>query len=72
MADSFAGLIHLIENPALPSLSFDIISHDVPGVVGEGSTQEGEREELKDQYIPSFYNRGELNSWIDDREERYT
>jgi len=28
--DTMAGLIHLIDNPDLPSLSFDIIAHQKP------------------------------------------
>ena len=64
-----AGWIHLIENPDLPSLSFNIIKH------GNEENKEGEKveepkdERLNGQYIPSFMDKGELSSWMDQREE---
>lgn len=53
--DAMVGFIHLIENPSAPSLSFTIINEE-------------EQPELKDQYIPSFINKNELNTWIETRE----
>jgi len=73
-ADSLAGVVFLIDNPDLPSLSFDIINH------GESQLEAIEEEraeikqlkennpELKDQYIPSFYKSNEVQSWIDKKE----
>lgn len=70
VADSIAGFIHLIENPDLPSLSFDIIEHK--GVVSEQQGKESDIPEqdkkLEGQYVPSFVNRGELNNWMERRE----
>lgn len=73
--DALAGVIHLIENPNLPSLSFDIVKD------GHSMLQEIEKEkeaiadfkksnqELADQYIPSFYNTDELGTWMDKKEK---
>ena len=76
--DAVVGVIHLIENPDMPSLSYDIINH------GESRLKEIEEESekikrfkknnpnLKDQYIPGFYNTNELNSWIAQKEMNRT
>jgi len=69
--DSMVGLIHLIENPDVPSLGFGLIPHKK--IIGENQ-KENDEEPLrigKDQYIPPFYNKRELNSWIDKREKTY-
>lgn len=70
--DAMAGWIHLIENPDLPSLSFDVINSEGKSVVKEdGTVKEEEKDKrLEGQYIPSFMDRGELNSWMDQREEQ--
>ena len=79
VADSIAGVIHLIENPDLPSLSYDIIPvQGLPGgsptspPPGQGSTQSesksSEPDPLAGQYIPSFMKRSELLDWVDRRE----
>lgn len=59
--DAVAGFIHLIENPDLPSLGFDIIetTGKVKPVVKD------------DQYIPNFINKQELGNWMSKRESLY-
>lgn len=72
--DATVGLIHLVENPDLPSLSFDIIDKDGKNI----KAREAEETKVKivgipdNQYIPSFYDMGELQEFVDRREaERY-
>lgn len=72
--DSMAGFIHLIENPDLPSLSFDIIPHK--GIISQEGNDKQESnipkkdERLKGQYIPSFIDPRELGNWMDRKEEQ--
>ena len=73
--DAMVGFIHLIENPDLPSLSFDIINNEGKSITNnDGSPKNDEIDEKKQasrlagQYIPSWMNKGELNSWMDKRE----
>jgi len=72
--DAMVGFIHLIENPDLPSLSYDIIGKDGKSVLGkDGQVKKDEDEgdeRLKGQYIPSFINKGELRNWMNNRELR--
>ncbi len=74
--DAVIGLIYLIENPDLPSLSFEIISHDgrviTEEVLDEYQDLKDEHEELKGQYIPSFYDKGEFESWMDQKDKEKT
>ena len=63
--DAMAGFIHLIENPDLPSLSFDLVKHKQ--VTGEGVPKKEEIDE-NGQYIPSFYDKQEFSSWKRNRE----
>lgn len=69
--DMVAGGINLIENPDLPSLSFDIIKPNK--VTGEDKEEVGEEEneKLKDQYIPGYVDKDELEDWISRREGNY-
>lgn len=70
--DSIVGNIYLIENPDMPSLSFDIISSIASPVTGEGgesATHSGETTHSPSQYIPSFYDRKEFKNWIEQRDE---
>jgi len=59
--DAVVGFIHLIENPDLPSLSFDIIEHNVQKEVSP-------EEKLNGQYIPPFMNKLELDNWMEQKE----
>lgn len=68
--DAVVGLIHLIENPDLPSLSFDIIN-DGRSVLEDVEKEYKEKVESGDVYVPSFYDRSELDSWIDQKERSY-
>jgi len=81
--DATVGMIHLIENPDMPSLSFDIID----GKVKIKKSEDGEefpeftKEELRrmnkdtgkasEEYIPSFYDKGEYENWREKRERSY-
>lgn len=73
--DAIAGVIHLIENPDLPSLSFDIIFDgksmlpEIEQDAEEIRKLKEENPELKDQYIPSFYNTNEFGTWLEKREK---
>lgn len=70
--DSVAGVIHLIENPDLPSLSFEIINEK--GIVTEEVEEEIKEQhklEKEGQYIPSFYDRSELDNWIEQKEKQF-
>ena len=74
--DSVIGMIHLIENPDLPSLSFDIIDSKGKSILEEVEKDNKDKEqliknnpELEDQYIPSFYNNSELELWMDNNKE---
>jgi len=71
--DAMAGFIHLIENPDLPSLSFDIIKHKGARDEGEENKDRESSEEdkrLDGQYIPSFMDKKELGNWMDNRERQ--
>jgi len=73
--DATVGLIYLIENPDLPSLSYDIINNGksvLSDIEEEKRSVDEFKEnhpELKDQYIPSFMRNDELDSWIGRREK---
>jgi len=60
--DAMAGFILLRDPLSVSSYNFEIISH----------TPEGEEKEQisEDQYIPSFMDKGELNSWIEQKESQ--
>ena len=71
--DATVGVIHLIENPDLSSLSYAIVKHK--GAVSEQHEKEPEDGEEKDkrlegQYVPSFMDRKELGNWMDRREDQ--
>lgn len=68
--DAMVGFIHLIENPDLPSLSFDIIDKDGKSIVDkDGNIKDDVDDQLKGQYVPSYVNQGELRNWMRDRGE---
>jgi len=62
--DAMAGFIHLVDPVDSPSLSFDIISPQPE------KKEEEKDDKLKDQYVPSYVNRAELNDWIDQHEQK--
>ena len=82
-ADATVGFIHLIENPDLSSLSFDIINSKGESVVNPDGTlkkdekkpgeEEGKKDEmdrtLEGQYLPSWMDRGEVKNWMEQRGE---
>jgi len=69
--DSLAGWIHLIENPDLPSLSFDIINTEGKSVSDAVVTEQQElTKQLEGQYVPSWVNKNELHSWMEQRQLR--
>jgi len=80
--DAIVGLIHLIENPDMPSLSFDIIDGKVK-ITKKDSEEEFSvftKEEMKrmnseqkvpEEYIPSFYDKKEYADWRERREDLY-
>ena len=72
--DCAAGGIHLIENPDLPSLSFDVISSS--GDIVDSSDED----RIKKQKIPEFMDKHELEkhqasksggNWMQRRNEEY-
>ena len=72
--DAIAGLIHLVENPDCPSLSFDVINSLGVNDGSLSGTRDGAGQggiPLTDltsgQYIPDFVNRDELRSWVEDK-----
>ena len=75
--DAIVGLIQLIENPDLPSLQYDIINTN--GSIykktenEDDQTEKQKKEEtLKDQYIPKYVNRHELENWMENKmSQRY-
>ena len=73
--DSEAGLVYMIDNPDLPSLSFDIIRDGVSQLQNIENEKEEIKQfkeqnpELKDQYIPSWCNTDELDNWISKKEK---
>lgn len=70
--DAIAGMIHLIENPDLPTLSFKIIPHPGSPQTKEAQFAEAEKDpKLKGQYIPSWMDEGEMLNWIEKRESQY-
>lgn len=75
--DTISALIYLIDNPDLPSLSFDIMNNQGKSMLKdieddkEKETLKKNNPELKGQYIPSYYNDGEMQSWMD-QQKNYT
>lgn len=79
--DSIAGLIHLIENPNLPTLSFDIINAEGKSIKEEVLKEAEEekiknlsqeaQEKLKGQYVPSFMRNSEFYSFVERKESEY-
>lgn len=72
--DGTIGIVHLIENPDLPSLGFDLINQAGSVIKEDGELKSDEEiaeqkeEMMKDQYIPSFMDKGELNNFIEEKE----
>ena len=74
--DAIAGLIHLIENPDIPSLQYDIIGKE--GSIFKDEKDHSDETEfqkrdriLKDQYIPKFMKGHEFDGWMEQRMEKY-
>lgn len=66
--DATAALVYLIENPDVPSLSFDVISTQPEQ--GQENLVDNSSSNLNNQYIPSFINKSELTNWIEQREKQ--
>jgi len=67
--DAIAALIHLIENPNLPSLAFDVFDNEGNSIVNtETGKFKNDRDSLENQYIPSWMNRRELATFIQRKE----
>ena len=81
--DTLAGLIHLIEDPSMPSLAFALIDNKGQSILDkEGKIipdedkvdkeeTESEDEEFKGQYIPPWMDREELKKSIEQRDRAY-
>jgi hypothetical protein len=73
--DSVVGFLWMIENFDAPSGRFDIINQGISQLDAIEDEKEEIKQfkennpELKDQYIPSYYNTNELDNWISNKEK---
>ena len=72
--DAVVGLIHLIENPDVPSLSYDIINKGKSVLDENGNLKKDDakkdndgKDVLEGQYIPSWMGKDEQRNWMERR-----
>lgn len=72
--DASVGLIHIIENPDISTLNFDVIGPNGSiyneEVINPDETERQKRDRLlKEQYIPKFMQTSQFNDWMDNKME---